>query len=361
MLLEGTERVYEGNIGKEPVTLIIQSFQSDSPGVIENQVVGHYYFKKDEISNPITGTEWKDGRLTFNIIIESNAGVAELKLFSTQMEKGYQGTITTKNKLIPVRITQPCVDSKTNPCSRLANISLLKLNHKTPFAETNIVVAWPLDMSAESNALRAFTWENLLSLESLGEEDANTSKYVAMPAAEDVDIVVQQMKRIDRKMQLLSNQYLTDGTNADTNASGMQYSLDLYYKRDFSSSKFQNYSYANYQFTGGAHGMYGYVVLSMNAQTGNPIDGEKVLSPEILPKIPTLLKKYYLASQNAQLSPPSKPYKSLKDLLFVEEFPGLGPNSYCTDLGLTTYWGLYEIAPYSSGIVSVTIPWKELK
>jgi hypothetical protein len=162
----------------------------------------------------------------------------------------------------------------------LADISLLKLNHITAFAETNIVVAWPTDESAESKALRAFTWENLISLESLGEEDANTSKYVAMPAAEDVDIVVQQMKRIDKKMQLLSNQYLTDGTNADTNASGMQYSLDLNYKRDFSSNKFQNYSYANYQFTGGAHGLYGYTVLSMNVQTGNPIDGEKLLTPE---------------------------------------------------------------------------------
>ena len=36
-----------------------------------------------------------------------------------------------------------------------------------------------------------------------GEEESNTSRYIAMPNADDVDVVVQQMKRVQKKLQNL--------------------------------------------------------------------------------------------------------------------------------------------------------------
>lgn len=359
-VLEGVESVFEGNIGSEPATFIIQFFGDVDSATQKKitKITGHYYLKKDEISIPFTGNS--DVSIDkFNLQLPD--GTANLSKTTETIGEAtatvYKGTFKIKSKVYPVSFQEILDDIPAYSRSkRLTDIPLLKLDHPTKSAYVGIVIAWPLDDSPESKALRAFTWDNLVGLESLGEEESNTSRYIAMPNADDVDVVVQQMKRVQKKLQNLSQQYMPDSGMPD-----YQYALNLVYKRDFSSVLYQNHSYQEYQFTGGAHGMYGESTLCINAQTGNLMDVENRIPASILPKIPALLKKYYLSKQNEFLWAKEKPYKSLSELLFVEEFPGLGPNNYCTDLGLTTYWGLYEIAPYSSGIVKVTIPWKELK
>lgn len=359
-ILEGVESVFEGNIGSEPATFVIQFF-GDIDSLTKKKITkitGHYYLKKDEISIPFTGNS--DVSIDkFNLQLPD--GTANLSRATETIGEAtatvYKGSFKIKSKVYPVTFQEILDDLPAYSRSkRITDIPLLKLDHPTKSAYVGIVIAWPLDESPESKALRSFTWDNLVGLESLGEEESNTSRYIAMPNAEDVDIVVQQMKRVQKKLQNLSQQYRPDSGMPD-----YQYALNLVYKRDFSSIKYQNHSYLEYQFTGGAHGMYGESTLCINAQSGNIMEVEKNIPANVLPKIPALLKKYYLLKQNEYLWTKEKPYKSLSELLFVEEFPGLGPNLYCTDLGLTTYWGLYEIAPYSSGIVKVTIPWKELK
>ncbi len=359
-ILEGVESIFEGNIGSEPTTFIFQFFGDVDSATKKKitKITGHYYLKKDEISIPFTGNS---DVANDKINLQLPDGTANLSRSTETMGEAtatvYRGTFKIKNKVFPVSFQEIMDDLPAYSRSkRQTDIPLLKMDHSTKSAYVGIVIAWPLDDSPESKALRAFTWDNLVGLESLGEEESNTSRYIAMPNAEDVDVVVQQMKRVQKKLQNLSQLYLPDSSMPD-----YQYALNLVYKRDFSSILYQNHSYQEYQFTGGAHGMYGESILCINAQTGNILDVEKRIPANVLPKIPSLLKKYYLSKQNEFLWTKEKPYKSLSELLFVEEFPGLGPNLYCTDLGLTTYWGLYEIAPYSSGIVKVTIPWKELK
>lgn len=359
-ILEGVESVFEGNIGSEPATFIIQFFGDVDSATQKKitKITGHYYLKKDEISIPFTGNS--DVSID-KINLQLPDGTANLSRATETIGEAtatvYKGTFKIKSKVYPVSFQEILDDIPAYTRSkRLTDIPLLKLDHPTKSAYVGIVIAWPLDDAPESKALRAFTWDNLVGLESLGEEESNTSRYIAMPNADDVDVVVQQMKRVQKKLQNLSQQYMPDSGMPD-----YQYALNLVYKRDFSSVLYQNHSYQEYQFTGGAHGMYGESTLCINAQTGNLMDVENRIPASILPKIPGLLKKYYLSKQNEYLWTKEKPYKSLSELLFVEEFPGLGPNLYCTDLGLTTYWGLYEIAPYSSGIVKVTIPWKEIK
>jgi len=359
-ILEGVETVFEGNVASDPATFIIQFF-GDVDSVTKKKITkitGHYYLKKDEISIPFTGnSDVANDKITLQL----PDGTANLSRSTETMGEAtatvYRGTIKINNKVFSVSFQEIMDDLPAYSRSkRQTDIPLLKMDHPTKSAYVGIVIAWPLDDSPESKALRAFTWDNLVGLESLGEEESNTSRYIAMPNAEDVDVVVQQMKRVQKKLQHLSQQNLPDSSMPD-----YQYALNLVYKRSFSSMLYQNHSYQEYQFTGGAHGLYSESTLCINAQSGNIMDVEKRIPANVLPKIPSLLKKNYLSKQNEYLWAKEKPYKSLSGLLFVEEFPGLGPNLYCTDLGLTTYWGLYEIAPYSTGIVKVSIPWKELK
>lgn len=359
-ILEGVESVFEGNVGSEPATFIIQFFGDVDSLTKEKitKITGHYFLKKDEISIPFTGNCLASSK---KFTLQLPEGTAELSEANQAVGEanalGYKGTFKIKNKVYPVSFYEILDDLPAYSRSkRQTDIFLLKLDHSTKSAYVGIVIAWPLDDSPESKALRAFTWDNLVGLESLGEEESNTSRYIAMPNADDVDVVVQQMKRVQKKLQNLSKQDLPDSSMPD-----YQYALNLVYKRSFSSILYQNHSYQEYQFTGGAHGMYGENTLCINAQNGNIMDVEKRIPASVLPKIPSLLKKHYLLKQNEYLWTKEKPYKSLSELLFVEEFPGLGPTVYCTDIGLTTYWGLYEIAPYSTGIVKVSIPWKELK
>ena len=51
-ILEGVESVFEGNIGSEPATFIIQFFGDVDSATQKKitKITGHYYLKKDEIS-----------------------------------------------------------------------------------------------------------------------------------------------------------------------------------------------------------------------------------------------------------------------------------------------------------------------
>lgn len=47
--------------------------------------------------------------------------------------------------------------------------------------------------------------------------------------------------------------------------------------------------------------------------------------------------------------------------LWITEFEYPGGNMYFTDQGIHTAFTLYEIAPYSEGLVPVFVSWNDLK
>lgn len=102
-----------------------------------------------------------------------------------------------------------------------------------------------------------------------------------------------------------------------------------------------------YQFTGGAHGMTTRIAYNVDNSTGKELDlkdlfkegynYKSIIDNEIKKKIDKEPEKYFSGSDG---------------------FKGIKPNQsfYIKDNNLTIYFGLYEIAPYASGIPEFIIP-----
>ncbi|MGB0270013.1 MAG: RsiV family protein [Bacteroidia bacterium] len=73
-------------------------------------------------------------------------------------------------------------------------------------------------------------------------------------------------------------------------------------------------------------------------------------------KIPELMNTYYRKANGIPIGESLK-----KHSLWIDDFSGLGGDTYITDLGLHTSFGIYEIAPYSEGEIDIFIPMSELK
>lgn len=100
-----------------------------------------------------------------------------------------------------------------------------------------------------------------------------------------------------------------------------------------------------YQYTGGAHGMTAQISLNRNLATGKKLSLDNQYHEIILAEI------------NNQIEQESEFY-------FESTFPvdHFDPESfYLTNDGIVVYYGLYEIAPYSSGIREFLIPWSLLR
>lgn len=105
-----------------------------------------------------------------------------------------------------------------------------------------------------------------------------------------------------------------------------------------------------YTYRGGAHGISSRYACNFDLRSGKQISEEDFFRKGYDGKLTSLLTSHLKES----LQSPED-----MDMLFVEEIEPNG-NFYLSDKGITYIYNHYEIAPYSMGIIEVTIPWDEL-
>ena len=112
----------------------------------------------------------------------------------------------------------------------------------------------------------------------------------------------------------------------------------------------QSYLIYNYTFTGGAHGMDSERGITFDLSRGTPVTEADIF------------KRYYKPTLSKLLSARLKESVSEEyyDLLFTKEISPNG-NFFVDAEGITYIYGRYEIGPYASGIVKVSVPWSEIK
>ena len=112
----------------------------------------------------------------------------------------------------------------------------------------------------------------------------------------------------------------------------------------------QSYLIYNYTFTGGVHGMDSERGITFDLSNGNPVTEAD------------LFKRYYKPTLSKLLSARLKESMSEEEynMLFIKD---ISPNgNFIVDAdGITYIYGRYEIGPYVSGIVKVSVPWSEIK
>jgi hypothetical protein len=115
----------------------------------------------------------------------------------------------------------------------------------------------------------------------------------------------------------------------------------------FLSSEIVSIAITTYKNTGGAHGNLNISILNFNAQSGKEISNEDLF---------TNYKEFQNIAQNQF----DKKFKE-QDLFFENTPFQLPINIGYTEKGILLLYNTYEIAPYSSGTIELTIPFHLLK
>lgn len=119
----------------------------------------------------------------------------------------------------------------------------------------------------------------------------------------------------------------------------------------YSKDNILSYVADKYTYRGGAHGMSSRYACNFDLRTGKQISEEDFFRKGYDGTLTSLLTSHLKES----LASPED-----MDMLFVEEIEPNG-NFYLCEKGVTYIYNHYEIAPYSMGIIEVTVPWEELK
>lgn len=112
----------------------------------------------------------------------------------------------------------------------------------------------------------------------------------------------------------------------------------------------QSYLIYKYMYTGGAHGLDSKKGLTFRLSDGEPVSEDDLFRKDYQPELSKIL------SRNL----PKSVSKEVYNMLFVRNIEPNG-NFYVDPEGITYIYERYEIGPYVSGLVRVSVPWSELK
>lgn len=112
----------------------------------------------------------------------------------------------------------------------------------------------------------------------------------------------------------------------------------------------QSYLIYKYMYTGGAHGLDSEKGLTFRLSNGEPVTEEGLFRKDYKRELSKILRRNL----------PKSVSKEVYDMLFVRDIEPNG-NFYVDPDGITYIYERYEIGPYVSGLVRVSVPWSELK
>lgn len=129
------------------------------------------------------------------------------------------------------------------------------------------------------------------------------------------------------------------------------------------TSRYITYYYQTYDYAGGIHGYTTEVGFTFRKSDGKQIP---LLANTDSPRLSKLIKE---GVRSFFSGGPDKPMtdEELLEYLFAEEVESLdnlplpGNSPYLTETGVVFLYTQYEIAPYSSGIITFEIPFKDIR
>ena len=116
---------------------------------------------------------------------------------------------------------------------------------------------------------------------------------------------------------------------------------------------YDSYMVEYYNFRGGAHGINTMTPVVFHRKTGRIVPEEEFFADGYRNPVAALIRAHL----------PEALENNEEDLSEIFEPDLVGPNGLyeVTKDGVTWYYQPYDIAPYYLGVISITVPWKELK
>ena len=117
--------------------------------------------------------------------------------------------------------------------------------------------------------------------------------------------------------------------------------------------QFVSYMVEYYGFRGGAHGIATMTPVVFNSKTGDLVPEEEFFVEGYRNPVAGLTRNPLLDALEGD--------EEALATIFEPDLVGPNGNYEVTKDGVTWYYQPYDIAPYDLGVISVTVPWKELK
>ena len=145
------------------------------------------------------------------------------------------------------------------------------------------------------------------------------------------------------------NEY--EGSEADSGVRTWEDHVNGYFSGRY--GHFVSYMVEFYGFRGGAHGINTMTPVVFNRKTGDIVPEETFFVDGYREPVAALIQAHLSEALDGDE----------EALAAVFEPTLLGPNGLyeLTKEGATWYYQPYDIAPYYLGVISITVPWKELK
>ena len=152
----------------------------------------------------------------------------------------------------------------------------------------------------------------------------------------------------------LKDEYFTENSEHDSEGDGV-FSWEDHINGYFSGryKQFASYMVEYYGFRGGVHGINTMTVVVFDTKTGELVPEESFFADEYRAPVSALIQAHLPEALDGD--------PENLEALFEPDLVGPNGNYEVTKDGVTWYYQPYDIAPYYLGVISVTVPWKELK
>ncbi len=330
--------IYHGQIDKYPIALIFEVFGKE--------ISGRYYYKNIETAIELEGFKNDSGYTLKNKYEDNLLETITLQITDNEL----YGTWKKGQKQLPISLAR-----FINPMSiyRLKRTIKSETFKKGSTSELTLkfTVLWPEDASDFAQKLRSEQFK-LINEYEFGQESASALNF---KQAVDPRTVQGQPQQLTAQMQRISDSMVNHFkretlSNQDDFFGNREYSIQN--SVIFDSDQFTVIETSHYEYTGGAHGLWGQQHQTWEKTKNCWATADNKLTSKQLLKLPKLM------TSNHKIALKIPQNQSLKSAgYWIDEFDRLGGDTYFTDRGIHTSFGLYEIAPYSEGIITVFVPW----
>ena len=238
-------------------------------------------------------------------------------------------------------------------CTKGIRTETLSLEEEIPFSEgSDNLLSLNLDIDFPVSGFPKEALETVrraIRTHTIGEVYADFTGPLAKLGKDWRDAVVEDYRTSNESM-------LQDLEVSEEEAPFLNWGFE--YKGAFGETwgKYVNYLVDQYEYLGGAHGMFGTLPLVFNLETGQTVTWKEVAPGVSDEKMTRLVNKHK--------------YDDLKDMLgeegieedtvFFAETIEPSPWFTVNGTGLTFYYQPSDVAPYVFGVITIPVPWEEL-
>lgn len=327
---------FKGNIGPTSVLLNLKKMEENQDGQLISTWQGSYYEVNEEIPKLLIQTSSdKDSLILVKYDDEENK-----ETFSGKLHKGVYSGIWTKNgenlnfNLKPNKKFTEMVHFNKE---KIVPLDFIKGAGDT---KATFIIDFYLPKNTELHQqIIEYLFENYTNFDSYAHASlaADEAEYKA-----DIQDFIQVFPMDESEMPM----------------SSWNHEKYQYFSPYMETEKYLTFTYAGYQYTGGAHGISYELFVIYDKKQKKFIELSDVLNLNQSTEIENTINA---AIREKHQIPSDQDLNASEDSIFLVEKAEISDNFTLSKHGITFHYGLYELTPYVYGYYEIFVPYEALK